>query len=150
MSLFQVSEKSVVSIHGHLDRDTLSDNWWALLSKAQRQQLKKAQRSTFDLADVERVDSAGLAWLINAIRDAKAHMAVVVDEYGEVAGLVTIEDVLEQIVGDIEDETDPLYQGIKYMININSDFVHKFFVLNISLLLFQYRKLRKNHFYYNF
>lgn len=73
MSLFQVSEKSVVSIHGHLDRDTLSDNWWALLSKAQRQQLSKAQSSIFDLADVERVDSAGLAWLINAIRDAKAH-----------------------------------------------------------------------------
>ena len=44
--------------------------------------------------------------LLGDFRANRNHMAVVVDEYGGVAGLITIEDVLEQIVGDIEDEYD--------------------------------------------
>jgi magnesium and cobalt transporter len=44
--------------------------------------------------------------LLTEFRASRNHMAVVVDEYGGVAGLITIEDVLEQIVGDIEDEHD--------------------------------------------
>ncbi len=44
--------------------------------------------------------------LLQDFRSARNHMAVVVDEYGHVSGVVTIEDVLEQIVGEIEDEHD--------------------------------------------
>jgi magnesium and cobalt transporter len=44
--------------------------------------------------------------LLREFRVKRNHMAIVIDEYGHVAGLVTIEDVLEQIVGDIEDEYD--------------------------------------------
>ncbi|KRG48254.1 magnesium transporter [Stenotrophomonas panacihumi] len=51
-------------------------------------------------------ESKKLNVLLKEFRLSRNHMAIVVDEYGGVAGLVTIEDVLEQIVGDIDDEHD--------------------------------------------
>ncbi|NDU85125.1 MAG: CBS domain-containing protein [Ferrovum sp.] len=51
-------------------------------------------------------ESKRLNVLLREFRSNRNHMAMVVDEYGGVSGLVTIEDVLEQIVGDIEDEYD--------------------------------------------
>jgi len=51
-------------------------------------------------------ESKRLNVLLRDFRANRNHMAIVVDEYGGVAGLITIEDVLEQIVGDIEDEYD--------------------------------------------
>ncbi|MFO1346543.1 MAG: transporter associated domain-containing protein [Rhodocyclaceae bacterium] len=51
-------------------------------------------------------ESKRLNVLLREFRVSRNHMAIVVDEFGGVAGLVTIEDVLEQIVGDIEDEYD--------------------------------------------
>ena len=44
--------------------------------------------------------------LLKELREQRNHMAIVIDEYGGVSGLVTIEDIIEQIVGDIEDEFD--------------------------------------------
>ena len=65
----------------------------------------------FDLRDTLRPaifvpESKRLNVLLREFRASRNHMAIVVDEYGGVAGLVTIEDVLEQIVGEIEDEYD--------------------------------------------
>ncbi|MBU3646531.1 MAG: CBS domain-containing protein [Limnohabitans sp.] len=51
-------------------------------------------------------ESKSLNDLLREFRNTRNHMALVVDEFGRIAGLITIEDVLEQIVGDIEDEFD--------------------------------------------
>ena len=67
--------------------------------------------SDFEIKDFLRPptfipESKRLKILLNEFRKSRNHMAIVVDEYGRIAGLLTIEDVLEQIVGDIEDEFD--------------------------------------------
>ena len=67
--------------------------------------------SKFKVKDVLRAatvipESKRLTQLLNEFRTNRYHMAVVVDEYGGISGLITIEDVLEEIVGEIEDEFD--------------------------------------------
>lgn len=68
-------------------------------------------RRAFNIRDLLRSavfvpDSKRLNVLLKEFRSSRNHMAIVVDEYGSAAGLVTIEDVLEQIVGEIDDEHD--------------------------------------------
>jgi magnesium and cobalt transporter len=70
-----------------------------------------ANKDEFDMRDMLRPavfvpESKRLNVLLREFKENRNHIAIVVDEYGGVAGLVTIEDVLEQIVGDIEDEFD--------------------------------------------
>jgi len=62
-------------------------------------------------------ESKRLNVLLREFRENRNHMAIVIDEYGGVAGLVTIEDVLEEIVGDIEDETDEIVDRFIHMVN---------------------------------
>src|SRR5690349_15530878 len=71
-----------------------------------------ANQTPFDLQAFLRPpvfipESKRLNTLLTEFREGRNHMAIVVDEYGGVSGLATIEDVLEQIVGDIDDELDP-------------------------------------------
>ena len=70
-------------------------------ARMDRFNIKDHLRQAMIIPESKRLDS-----LLREFRASRNHMAVVVNEYGGVAGLVTIEDVLEQIVGEIEDETD--------------------------------------------
>jgi magnesium and cobalt transporter len=82
-----------------------------LLAKDLLPQILEPGNDEFDIRDLLRPtmvvpESKRLNVLLREFRENRNHMAIVIDEYGGVAGLVTIEDVLEEIVGDIEDETD--------------------------------------------
>lgn len=70
-------------------------------ARMERFAIKDHIRSAMVVPESKRLDS-----LLREFRISRNHMAIVVNEYGGVAGLVTIEDVLEQIVGEIEDEHD--------------------------------------------
>lgn len=66
-------------------------------------QLRDILRPAVIIPESKRVDA-----LLKDFRQQRYHMAIVVDEYGGVSGLITIEDILEQIVGEIEDEHDEI------------------------------------------
>lgn len=82
-----------------------------LLAKDLLPRLLKSDTEPFAVAELMRPcfvvpESKRLNVLLREFRQNRNHMAIVIDEYGGVAGLITIEDVLEEIVGEIEDETD--------------------------------------------
>lgn len=90
--------------------ETLDDVLGILLAK-DLLPLLLTDQPDFNIRDMLRPatfvpESKRLNVLLREFRSTHSHMAIVVDEYGGVAGLVTIEDVLEQIVGEIEDEHD--------------------------------------------
>ncbi len=87
-----------------------------LLAKDLLPLAREARKPGFILHDVLRPSTAipeskRLNVLLQEFRTTKNHLAVVYDEYGNISGIVTIEDVLEQIVGDIEDEFDLEEEG---------------------------------------
>jgi magnesium and cobalt transporter len=82
-----------------------------ILAKDLLEFLAGDQKSEFNYKEYLRdsilvPESKTLGALLRDFQQKKLHMAIVMDEYGEIAGLVTLEDVLEQIVGEIEDEHD--------------------------------------------
>ena len=71
------------------------------LTENRRPALRDVARPPYFIPESKRVDE-----LLTELRKSKVHIAIVVDEYGGTAGLVTIEDLLEEIVGEIQDEYD--------------------------------------------
>lgn len=84
-----------------LAKDLMHYTAQSILGKQQKFALKDFLRPAVIIPESKRLDM-----LLKEFRTNRNHMAIVVDEYGSVVGVVTIEDVLEQIVGDIEDEYD--------------------------------------------
>ncbi|MBL4832952.1 MAG: CBS domain-containing protein [Pseudomonas sp.] len=104
--------------------ESLDDVLGILLAKDLLPLLLEENTERFNIKEILRPatcvpESKRLNVLLKEFRATRNHMAIVIDEYGGVSGLVTIEDVLEQIVGDIEDEHDidedsqikPLHSG---------------------------------------
>lgn len=72
-----------------------------IINKDLNTEVRKLMRPAFYIPETKKVRD-----LLAELRQAKVHMAIVIDEYGGTAGLVTIEDVIEEIIGDIQDEYD--------------------------------------------
>jgi putative hemolysin len=88
----------------------LKDLWKHVRSGATDAGIARLARPAYFVPDTKRVDE-----LLRELQQKRVHMAVVVDEYGGTAGIVTIEDLLEEIVGEINDEYDvdkPLFEQI--------------------------------------
>ena len=105
----------VITESGHSRFPVVTENkdevLGVLLAKDLLNYFAKAHPNNFNIREYLRPvlnipESKRLNALLSEFRTSRNHMAVVVDEYGKVSGLVTIEDVLEQIVGDIDDEHD--------------------------------------------
>ena len=91
--------------------------------------IRNLLRSAYYVPETKKLDD-----LLREIRQNRVHMAIVVDEYGSVAGLVTIEDLMEEIVGDIQDEYD--HEEILYeKVNENE------YVINAKMSIYDFNEL---------
>lgn len=104
----------IVTHSGHSRFPILADNQEDIIGILHAKDLIRFQSNgelAFDMYDLVRPatfvpESKRLDKLLSEFKSMRNHMAMVVDEYGNVCGFITIEDIIEQIIGDIEDEFD--------------------------------------------
>ena len=101
-SRFPVYEEDIDSIIGtiHL-RDAMKCYFNEQLRHIPIKQLEEYIRPVSFIPETRSIDK-----LLKKMQEGKYHMAIVIDEYGQTAGLVTMEDIIEEIVGNIQDEYD--------------------------------------------
>ncbi len=95
-SRFPVHDGSIDNIIGILHVKDLLSLW-----SEEHLDLKDIVRTPYFIPETKKISH-----LLKELRDKKSHMAIVIDEYGGTAGLVTIEDIIEEIIGEIHDEHD--------------------------------------------
>ena len=95
-SRFPVHDGSIDNIIGILHVKDLLSFW-----SQEHLNLKDILRTPYFIPETKKISH-----LLRELRDKKSHMAIVIDEYGGTAGLVTIEDIIEEIIGEIHDEYD--------------------------------------------
>lgn len=95
-SRFPVHGGTIDNIIGILHVKDLLTFW-----SAEHLDLKDIIRTPYFIPETKKISH-----LLRELRDKKSHMAIVIDEYGGTAGLVTIEDIIEEIIGEIHDEHD--------------------------------------------
>ncbi len=133
-SRFPVYEESVENIIGivHL-KDALKVYMSGNAAKMKQRKVRSITRKPFFVPDTQGIDV-----LLENMQKKKFHMALAIDEYGQTAGLVTLEDILEEIVGDIQDEYDReeedmvseaenvyLVKGITTLADLSEDMGHE-------------------------
>ena len=97
-SRFPVYEETIDNVIGIL---YIKDVLKALVASSDIIDIRKIARKPFFVPETKRIDE-----LLRELRRRKVQIAVLVDEYGGVSGIVTMEDILEEIIGDIQDEFD--------------------------------------------
>jgi len=133
-SRFPVYEESVENIIGivHL-KDALKVYMSGNAAKMKQRKVRSITRKPFFVPDTQGIDV-----LLENMQKKKFHMALAIDEYGQTAGLITLEDILEEIVGDIQDEYDReeedmvseaenvyLVKGITTLADLSEDMGHE-------------------------
>jgi putative hemolysin len=109
-SRIPVIENSIDNVIGILHVKDLFASFQQLISdekKTESLDIKTIMKKPYFIPESKKLDS-----LLQEFKAKKSHMAIVVDEHGGVAGLVTLEDVVEEIIGEIIDETDRLVPDI--------------------------------------
>ncbi|MGH2481073.1 MAG: hemolysin family protein, partial [Ktedonobacteraceae bacterium] len=112
---YPVYEKTIDTVIGMLHLKDLADYSTALKDPASFD-LRQLLRPVLDVPELSSIGD-----LLTRMQRERVHLAVVIDEYGATAGIVTMEDIVEELVGEVQDEFDILQEGVRPEIEVLPD-----------------------------